>query len=195
MPHTPQDADARTGPAVYAGSFDPPTRGHLWMIEQGAVLFDRLIVAVALNPEKRYSFDLDTRLAWLRSTTSALPGVEVRHIGNTFLAHFARDVGASYIIRGIRNEADYQYERAMRYVNADLNPRLTTVFLMPPRDLCELSSSFVRGMIGPDGWERVVQGYVPEPVWPGLRAWGLRQTTPPAQPAAPGSSSPTDDPA
>ncbi|MFK7885019.1 MAG: pantetheine-phosphate adenylyltransferase, partial [Phycisphaerales bacterium] len=147
--------------AVYAGSFDPPTTGHVWMIERGARLFSRLIVAVARNPEKSYTFPLEQRLEWLEGIASALPNVEIASIENEFLARFASRVGAPYIVRGIRNEDDYQYERGMRYVNADLSPEVSTVFLMPPRELCEVSSSFVKGMVGPAGWEDVVRQMVP----------------------------------
>lgn len=172
--------------AVYAGSFDPPTKGHVWMIEKGAVLYERLIVAVALNPEKSYSFPLDQRLAWLREASKGFENVEVTHIENRFLAHFAKEVGAGFVIRGIRNEDDYQYERAMRYVNADLNPGLTTAFLIPPRELCEVSSSFVKGMVGPDGWEPIVEGYVPADVFKDLKAWAKKH--PPRGAAADGAT-------
>ena len=155
--------------AVYAGSFDPPTNGHVWMIEQGARLFDRLIVAVARNPEKGYSFELDQRVGWLSEICKRHDNVEVKVIENEFLAHYAGRTEARFVIRGIRNEADYQYERGMRYVNSDLNPNLTTVFLMPPRELCEISSSFVKGMIGPDGWAAVVENYVPGCVFKDLK--------------------------
>ncbi len=147
--------------AVYAGSFDPPTNGHVWMIERAAAMFERLIVAVAQNPEKPYSYPLEQRLGWLEELTASHDNVSVASIENEFLAHYAGRVGASWIIRGIRNEADYQYERGMRYVNSDLGPGLTTVFLMPSRELCEVSSRLVKGMIGPNGWADIVKGYVP----------------------------------
>ena len=147
--------------AVYAGSFDPPTNGHVWMIEQGARLFDRLVVAAAENPEKRYSFPLKQRLGWLEEICAGFENVEVASIENEFLAHYSRERGAKFIVRGIRDEADYQYERGMRYINSDLSPELTTVFLMPPRELCQISSSTVKGMIGPKGWQEVVRGLVP----------------------------------
>jgi len=156
--------------AVYAGSFDPPTNGHVWMIQQGARLFEKLIVAVARNPEKGYSFPLEQREAWLNEICAGLDNVEVTIIENEFLAHYASRVNARFVIRGIRNEADYQYERGMRYVNSDLNTDLTTAFLMPPRELCEISSSFVKGMIGPAGWEPVVENYVPPCVYKDLIA-------------------------
>ena len=157
------------GRAVYAGSFDPPTNGHVWMIEQGAQLFDELIVAVAKHPEKEYTFEIEERLGWLQEIAGRHDNVKVASIQNEFLAHYAKRVDAKFVIRGIRHEEDYQYERGMRYVNSDLNPDLTTVFLMPPRTLCELSSSFVKGMIGPSGWESVVERYVPNPVFERLR--------------------------
>lgn len=151
--------------AVYAGSFDPPTRGHEWMIQRAAELFGKLIVAVARNPEKPYTYPLEQRVAWLSESVKRFPNAEVATIENEFLAHYAARVGASYVIRGIRDEDDYRYERAMRYVNSDLNVDLTTVFLMPPRELCEVSSSFVKGMIGPEGWQAIVRRYVPEAVF------------------------------
>jgi pantetheine-phosphate adenylyltransferase len=88
-----------------------------------------------------------------------------------FLAHYAREVGARHILRGIRDEEDYRYERGMRYINSDLNAEATTVFLMPPRSLGQVSSSFVKGMIGPEGWEPIVRGYVPGCVFEDLVAW------------------------
>ena len=155
--------------AVYAGSFDPPTNGHVWMIEQGARLFDKLIVAAARNPEKGYTYTLDQRVHWLEEIVANHDNVEIATLENEFLAHYAQRVDARFVIRGIRNEADYQYERGMRYVNSDLNGQLQTVFLMPPRELCEVSSSFVKGMIGPDGWEPVVERYLPACVFAELR--------------------------
>lgn len=147
--------------AVYAGSFDPPTNGHAWMIERAAALFDRLIVAAARNPEKSYTHALDRRTTWLREICRPFANVEVAEIQNQFLVHYARERGVSYILRGIRSPDDYQYERAMRYVNSDLAPGVTSIFLMPPRELCEVSSSMVKGMIGPAGWREVVRKLVP----------------------------------
>ncbi|MBE7466095.1 MAG: pantetheine-phosphate adenylyltransferase [Planctomycetes bacterium] len=151
--------------AVYAGSFDPATLGHLYMIREGARLFDRLIVAIGDNPAKRYAFSLDERLAALRRCTAALKNVRVETFERRFLVDFARDAGAQYIVRGIRSAGDFEYERTMRHVNHDLAPALTTVFLMPPRELAEISSSFVKGLVGPAGWQSVVKRYLPAPVY------------------------------
>ena len=151
--------------AIYAGSFDPLTNGHLWMIRTAADLFRKVVVAVGENPEKQCAYPLADRLRLLRACTIELPNVQVDSFENQFLVRYARAIGADYIIRGIRNESDYSREREMRYINADLEPEVTTVFLMPPREIAEVSSSFVRGLIGPEGWQDVVRRFVPEPVY------------------------------
>ena len=150
---------------VYAGSFDPLTVGHLWMIEQGVGLFDRLTVAVGLNPAKKYTFPMEERLVMLRESTKRFRTVSVASFSNRYLIHYAQLVGATHILRGIRSESDYEFERTMRNLNGDLDSGICTVFLIPPRDIAEVSSSMVRGLIGPAGWQRIVRKYVPAPVY------------------------------
>lgn len=157
--------------AVYAGSFDPVTLGHLWMIEHGAAMFDELIVAIGVNPDKRYTFSLEQRAAMLRETTAQFANVRVEVFENQYLVNYARQIGASTILRGIRSASDYEFERTMRYINGDLYPDITTVFLMPPREIAEVSSTMVKGLVGPAGWEDVVHRYVPEPVYLRLLEW------------------------
>ena len=151
--------------AIYAGSFDPLTNGHLWMIRTAADLFRDLIVAIGVNPDKAYAYSLKDRLELLRACTSDLANVTVASFENQFLVRYARSIGSDYIVRGIRNEGDYAREREMRYINSDLEPDVLTVFLMPPREIAEVSSSFVRGLIGPEGWHDVVRRFVPPPVY------------------------------
>jgi pantetheine-phosphate adenylyltransferase len=151
--------------AVYAGSFDPITNGHLWMIREAARLFDELIVAIGVNPEKRTLFSVDDRLQMIRDATSDLRNVRIASYENMFLVKYARKVDAPFIVRGIRNEVDYGFERGMRHVNGELSAEILTVFLMPPRDLSEISSSFVKGLIGPEGWQEIVSRYVPTSVF------------------------------
>jgi pantetheine-phosphate adenylyltransferase len=151
--------------AVYAGSFDPPTNGHLWMIEQGLAMFDRLIVAIGNNPSKRYSFTVEERLELLRLSTQASDNLVIAHFDNRYLVDYARKRDARYVLRGIRSSSDYEYERVMRHINADMAPEITTVFLMPPRDIAEVSSNMIKGLTGPQGWEETVRRYVPEPVF------------------------------
>jgi pantetheine-phosphate adenylyltransferase len=151
--------------AVYAGSFDPITNGHLWMIENGSRLFDRLTVAVGINPDKRYRFTLDQRLDMLRTSTAQFPNVTITNFENLFLVNYARQIGATLILRGIRNEQDYGYERGMRYVNGEFDANILSVFLIPPREYAEISSSFVKGLVGPAGWESMLAKYVPACVY------------------------------
>lgn len=150
--------------AIYAGSFDPPTNGHLWMIKKGCQMFDKLVVAVGVNPDKEYTFTVEERLAMIRGLVADCPNVEVSEVDEKFLVNYAKKMGADYIVRGIRNSADFSFEQAMNNVNRDINPEITTVVLMPPRDLCEVSSSLVKGLVGPDDWEEVVRKYVPDSV-------------------------------
>ena len=154
--------------AVYAGSFDPPTNGHLWMIERGLELFDRLIVAIGNNPAKSYTFSIDERLRLLRASIPSCERLTIEHFDNRYLVHYAREQGAEFILRGIRSADDYEYERVMRHINADLAPAITTTFLMPPRDIAEVSSSMIKGLIGPRGWQDTVRRYVPAPVFDAL---------------------------
>lgn len=147
--------------AVYAGSFDPVTRGHLWMIDQAAKLFDSLVVAVGDNYKKNYTFTLEQRVGFLQDLTCQYSNIEVSHFTNEFLVNYAKRVGVNYIVRGIRNSQDYEFEKTMRHVNSDLDINITTVFLLPPRHFAEVSSSMVKGLVGSDGWEDVVTQYVP----------------------------------
>jgi pantetheine-phosphate adenylyltransferase len=150
---------------VYAGSFDPLTVGHLWMIEQGVELFDHLVVAIGINPEKRYAFSLEDRLTMLRDSLRSYRNLSITSFSSAYLINYAQAIGATHILRGIRSESDYEYERTMRNINGDFDPAICTVFLMPPRDIAEVSSSMIKGLIGPRGWQRVVRTYVPAPVY------------------------------
>ena len=156
--------------AVYAGSFDPITLGHQWIIQQAAPLFDQLVVAIGVNPDKRATFTVDERLRFILETTSGIATCAAAAFENKYLVDYADQIGAGYIIRGIRNESDFTYERAMRHINSDLRPEVLTLFLMPPRHLAELSSSMVKGMVGPEGWESVVQRSVAPCVFQALNA-------------------------
>jgi len=156
--------------AVYAGSFDPVTNGHLWMIERGADLFDELIVAVGVNPDKRkYLFSIEERVGMILLLTEKFSNVRVETFEEDFLPFYAQSVGAQFLLRGIRSESDYEQERMRRYVNDDINPDIMPVFLMPSRGTAEISSSMVKGLIGPKRWEEVAGKYVPQVVFDKLR--------------------------
>ena len=135
------------------------------MIQEGVRLFEHLIVAVGINPEKKSTFSLEDRLAMLRESCRPFSNVEVVSFSNLYLIDYAKSVGATHILRGIRSAGDYEFERTMRNINGDLDAKICTVFLIPPRNIAEVSSSMVKGLIGPAGWRRIVRKYVPAPVY------------------------------
>lgn len=101
----------------------------------------------------------------LRESLRRFPNHSVTSFTNSYLIDYAQEIGATHILRGIRSESDYEYERTMRNINGDLDPGICTVFLMPPREIAEVSSSMVKGLVGPEGWRKVVRKYLPPPVY------------------------------
>jgi pantetheine-phosphate adenylyltransferase len=156
--------------AVYAGTFDPVTLGHLWMIEKGSKIFDKLVIAIGTNPDKKCYFPLEERILMLKESISKYSNVTVDAYENKFLIKYSESIGAKFILRGIRSTADYEYEKSLSYINRDLSSEIVTVFLLPPRNLIEISSSVVRGLIGPEGWEQVVSKYIPRSVLKRLKS-------------------------
>lgn len=130
--------------AIYPGSFDPVTNGHLDLIERASELFGRLVVAILLNPEKDGPFfPVPERVEMLKEVVGHLPNVEV----DTFkglLVDYARRKDARVIVRGIRAVSDYEYELQMALMNRQLAPNLETVFMLPAQTYSYLSSRLVR---------------------------------------------------
>lgn len=129
--------------AIYPGSFDPVTLGHLDVIERAAALFDRLIVVVMHNQTKKPMFTPEERQAFLRRVTSHLDNVEVDMFGG-LLAEYARQRGACTIVKGLRAVSDFESEFQMALANRKLNPDLDTAFLMTSAEYMYLSSSIVK---------------------------------------------------
>jgi pantetheine-phosphate adenylyltransferase len=151
--------------AIYPGSFDPPTNGHLDLIERGSKIFDELIVAILLNQQKSALFSVDERRHMLSELTGGLRNVRV----DTFdglLVDYAAQVNAQAVLRGIRAISDYEYELQMALMNRKLDPRLETVFMMPAEAYSYLSSRLVKeiGALGGD-----IKGLVPPLVEQRLR--------------------------
>jgi len=127
---------------VYPGSFDPITKGHEDLIHRSLAFVDKLVVAVAVNVSKQPLFTLDERVALIEKTVRD-KAIEVRSFDG-LLVDFARSVGATVIVRGLRAVSDFEYEFQMALMNRTLAPKLETVFLVPAFDLTYLSSSLVR---------------------------------------------------
>ncbi len=152
--------------AVYCASFDPPTKGHEYIIEQGSKLFDTLIVAVSVNASKKPFFTLEDRVKLLKEITQDLENVSVESFQDQFLVHYAQEKNCKYILRGMRNSVDFEYEQRMHYLNEKISEgTLTNVFLMPPKEIEEISSSVVRSCLGLKGWKEIVKNFVPEAVY------------------------------
>jgi pantetheine-phosphate adenylyltransferase len=129
--------------AIYPGSFDPFTNGHLDLIERSTHLFDKLIVAVLRNEEKRPLFTVEERQAMLREVLAGYPNVEVDAFDG-LLVDFAARKGASVILRGIRAISDYEYELQMALMNRRLHPEIETVFLLASEAYSFISSRLVK---------------------------------------------------
>src|SRR3954468_4951072 len=129
--------------AVYPGSFDPVTRGHEDLVRRSLSLADKLIVAVAVKVGTQPLFSVEERLQMLRDALGNDPRISLQSFDG-LLAEFAKRVGASIIVRGLRAVSDFEYETQMALMNRQLHPSLETVFLVPAVDLTYLSSSLVR---------------------------------------------------
>ena len=153
------------GLAIYPGSFDPPTNGHLDLIGRGAKIFEELVVAILRNPEKSPMFSLPERLEMLRQLTAEFGNVRI----DTFdglMVEYAKSAQATCILRGIRAISDYEYELQMALMNRKLEPTLETVFMMPADKYSYVSSRLVREVAQAGG---PVKGLVPEVVEEKLR--------------------------
>ena len=129
--------------AIYPGSFDPPTRGHEDLIRRSLALADQVIVAIAVNVAKQPLFSVVERLEMLRASVGGDPRIRFESFDG-LLADYARRIGASVIVRGLRAVSDFEYEFQMALMNRQLHPMLETVFLVPSVDTTYLSSSLVR---------------------------------------------------
>jgi pantetheine-phosphate adenylyltransferase len=153
------------GLAIYPGSFDPPTNGHLDLIQRGSKIFDELVVAILRNSEKTPMFSVAERLEMLRELLAGLSNVRI----DTFdglMVEYAKSMGASCVLRGIRAVSDYEYELQMALMNRKIAPTLETVFMMPADKYSYVSSRLVREVAQLGG---PVKGLVPEAVEQKLR--------------------------
>jgi pantetheine-phosphate adenylyltransferase len=151
--------------AIYPGSFDPVTNGHLDLIRRSAKLVDRLIVAVLNNASKQPLFSVEERKAMLKEVTADLVQVEVDSFDG-LLVEYAGRRGAQVIVRGIRGISDYETEMQMALLNRHLRPGTETIFLMAAAEYSVLSSRMVKEVVGLGG---DVSGFVPEAVWGRLK--------------------------
>lgn len=136
--------------AVFPGTFDPVTIGHLNIIERGIALFDKIYIAVGVNPKKQTYFDLETRLEWLNELFKDEPKIEVRHYEGLTI-DFCQKINAQFILRGLRSFEDFEYEKRIALVNKELSDNIESVFLYSTAEFGAVSSSFVREILSCGG--------------------------------------------
>jgi pantetheine-phosphate adenylyltransferase len=129
--------------AVYTGTFDPITFGHLDIIRRGSRIFERIVVGVGINPEKATLFSPNERVDQVRRVVAPFRNVEVRHYAN-LTVHFVRQMGARVMLRGLRTTSDMEFEFSMSLANLALDPEIETVFLMAKDEFSHVSSSLIR---------------------------------------------------
>jgi pantetheine-phosphate adenylyltransferase len=152
--------------AVYAGSFDPVTFGHLDLIERAAKLFERVVIAIGRHPTKQACFSFQERMELLREVTREIPSVQVESFEG-LLIHYCERIGARVIVRGLRAATDFEYELQIAHANADMVPRVDTIFLPTRTNYGFISASLVREIASHGG---DVSHYVPAPVNAALKA-------------------------
>lgn len=154
--------------AVFPGSFDPITTGHVDLLQRALPLFDRVIVAIGINAQKASLYDLDTRLDWIRD---AFAGEEKVHVDSfeRLTAHYCQRIGARYLLRGLRNASDFDYEKTISQLNNIVGEGLETVFLIASPAYSHVSSTIVREIIRGGG---DASTFVPEVVLQSMRVSG-----------------------
>ena len=135
--------------AIFPGSFDPLTLGHYDIIKRGVTLFDEVIVAIGVNSTKKYMFSLDQRMEFIEEAFKDEPRISVQ-IYKGLTVDFCKEIGVNFILRGLRNPGDFEFEKAIAHTNRDLAP-VETVFLLTSASTSYISSSIVREVIQNNG--------------------------------------------
>ena len=157
----------------FSGTLDPITNGHMWVIGEARAMARQVVVFLSENTLKKPQFSAEERKRIIEQSTAELgwDNVQVQIVRGSYTAHAAKKAGCDYLIRGIRNTADFDYENLIQQTNVDVLHGAKSIFVMPPRDLGSVSSSFVRALQGPVGWHWHVRQFVPGPAY---QAW-IRQ--------------------
>ena len=136
--------------AVFPGSFDPITVGHVDLVRRGLPLFDKIIVAIGVNSQKKYLFSLEQRKLWLEAVFANEPRVEVAHFQG-LTANYCKSIGANYLLRGLRNASDFDYEKTISQLNNIVGDGIETIFLIAQPEYSHISSTIVREIIKGNG--------------------------------------------
>lgn len=132
--------------AVFPGSFDPITIGHVDIVKRSIPLFDKIIVAIGVNTQKKYLFSLDRRTAWIREVFKDYPTIEVSNY-NGLTINYCKEIGAQYLLRGIRSASDFEYEKTIAHLNHTMESQIETILMLSPPEYSSISSTIVREII------------------------------------------------
>lgn len=132
--------------AVFPGSFDPITSGHVDLVRRALPLFDEVIIAIGINSQKKYLFSLEQRMAWLEKVFENEPKVKVGSF-KRLTAHYCKEIGAKYLLRGLRNASDFDYEKTISQLNHIVGEGIETIFLISQPEYSHISSTIVREII------------------------------------------------
>lgn len=146
--------------AIFPGSFDPITKGHELVVNRALPLFDQIIIAVGSNSQKKNLFPVEKRIQWIKDTFAGESKVSVRTYSG-LTVDFAESTGASFILRGLRTSADFEFERAIAQMNKAMKPGIETIFLLTTPELSAITSTIVRDIINNGG---DASAFVPEKV-------------------------------
>jgi pantetheine-phosphate adenylyltransferase len=152
--------------AVFTGTFDPLTLGHLDVIRRGRLLFDRLVVGIGINPNKQSLFTIEERVGLARQVVAPFDNVSVEAFEEQLTVHFVRKIGARIILRGLRTLSDMEYEFSMTLTNNRLDPSIETVFLMADGEYSHVSSSLIKQVARFGGASKLDQFVPPELIGP-----------------------------
>ncbi len=144
--------------AVFPGSFDPITNGHIDLVKRAIPLFDKIVVAVGINTQKQYLFSLEQRMEWIKESFQDCPSVEVGNFEG-LTVKFCESIHANYLLRGLRQASDFDYEKTISQLNSIIGKDIETIFLISKPELSHISSTIVRELIKGNG---DVSQFVPE---------------------------------
>lgn len=156
---------------AFTGSFDPITKGHLWVVQEGLEIAEKVILMIAVNPSKKYMFSEKERKDMIFKSLVEYgieDRVEIIISRNEYVAQSTMDIGCDYLIRGIRSSNDFDYESLIQKANTEVLGGSKTIFVMPPRDLESVSSSFIKNFLGPVGWHWNIKKFISNAVYDAL---------------------------
>ncbi len=132
--------------AVFPGSFDPITIGHVDIVKRSIPLFDKIIIAIGVNTQKKYLFKLEQRKKWIQDVFKEYPSIEVSNYEGLTI-NYCKSIGAQYLLRGIRSASDFEYEKTIAHLNHTMNADIETILMLSPPEYSSISSTIVREII------------------------------------------------